>query len=230
MSNKFGVAYAYGEEMDKVLVMNGTTVAEFHPRPQSDLMLLNYLNEESCHPDVGPSNTSNSDYLNEGSARTRGKGHLSDESIRGKNHLSEEGRDTGSEVRMLQHEREQRAYLSCVAQTESTGDGASTTSAPHESEGHGPIKEDNISMGSKGAQVTDEVVAADWTKEPLTQVDLSQLEGERSKDEIEKLMRVIWEYRHLLSDGHLDFTKTSAPKHSTVCRIATSVEDPHPSD
>ena len=82
-------------------------------------------------------------------------------------------------------------------------------------------------MGSKGAQVTDEVVAADWTKEPLTQVDLSQLKGERSEDEIKKLMRVIWEYRHLLSDGHLDFTKTSAPKHPTVCRIVTSVEDPH---
>ena len=46
-------------------------------------------------------------------------------------------------------------------------------------------------MGSKGAQVTDEVVAADWTKEPLTQVDLSQLKGERSEDEIKKLMRVI---------------------------------------
>ena len=92
---------------------------------------------------------------------SRGKGHLSDESIRGKNHLSEEGRDTGSEVRMLQHKREQRAYLSCVAQTESTGDGASTTSAPHESEGQGPNWEDNISMGSKGAQVADEVVAAD---------------------------------------------------------------------
>ena len=40
-------------------------------------------------------------------------------------------------------------------------------------------------------------------------------------------MRVIWEYRHLLSDGHLDFTKTSASKHPIVCRIVTSVEDPH---
>ena len=75
--------------------------------------------------------------------------------------------------------------------------------------------------------MTDEMVAADWTKEPSTQVDLSQLKGERSEDEIKKLMRVIWEYRHLLSDGHLDFTKTSAPKHPTVCRIVTSVEDPH---
>ena len=82
-------------------------------------------------------------------------------------------------------------------------------------------------MGSKGAQVTDEVVAADWTKEPLTQVDLSQSKGERSEDKIKKLTRVIWEYRHLLSDGHLDFTKTSAPKHPTVCRLVTSVEDPH---
>ena len=62
---------------------------------------------------------------------------------------------------------ERSAYLSLVLhRMESTGDGASTTSAPHESKGHGPIKEDNISMGSKGAQVTDEVVAADWTKEP----------------------------------------------------------------
>ena len=75
--------------------------------------------------------------------------------------------------------------------------------------------------------MTDEVVAADWTKEPLTQVDLSQLKGERSEDEIKKLMRVIWKYRHLLSDGHLDLTKTSATKHLAVCRIVTSVEDPH---
>ena len=46
MTNQFGVAYVYGEDMSKVLVMNsstteitikkGTKVAEFHPRPLSD--------------------------------------------------------------------------------------------------------------------------------------------------------------------------------------------------
>ena len=95
--------------------------AEFHPRPRSDLILLSrqetscdsdYLSEGSRHLSEGPSNTSNSDYLSEGSARTRGKGHLSDESI-SKNHLSEEGRDTDSEVRLLQHEREERIFLLC---------------------------------------------------------------------------------------------------------------------
>ena len=302
MSNKFGVAYAYSEGVDKVLVMNlsmneikikkGTTVAEFHPRPLSNLILLRQetsctsepRSEGSRHLKVrGPSNTSN-DYQK---TESRGKSHLSDES------MSEEGRDTGSEVRMLQHKREQLAYLSCVAQTESTGGGASTTSAPqvfagqgpikeddismgfkgfqvtdevvvadwtkepltqidlshsetiavgrgegthtgvsstfapHESKGQRPNKEDNISMGTRRSQVTDEVVAADWKKEPLTQIDVSPSEGTRSKNEIKKLMRVIWEYRHLLSDGHLDFTKISAPTHPTVCRIATSVEDPH---
>ena len=126
MSNKFGVAYAYGEEVDKVLVMNlsmneikikkGTTVAEFHPRPRSDLTLLSrqetscnsdYLSEGSRHLSEGPSNTSNSDYLSERSARTRGKGHRDDESIRGKNHLSEEGRDTAARARRA------RIFLLC---------------------------------------------------------------------------------------------------------------------
>ena len=48
---------------------------------------------------------------------------------------------------------------------------------------------------------TDDMIAADWTKEPLSLVDLSALKTERSEEEVKKLMRVIWEYRHFLSES-----------------------------
>ena len=50
MTNNYGVAYAYGQDMDKILVMNlsnenvtikkGTKVAELHPRSLEDFELL----------------------------------------------------------------------------------------------------------------------------------------------------------------------------------------------
>src|SRR4051812_24301630 len=59
MSSKFGVAYVYGQDMNRVLVMNlskervkvkrGAQVAEFHPRSESDLILLS-TQETSCDP------------------------------------------------------------------------------------------------------------------------------------------------------------------------------------
>ena len=89
-------------------------------------------------------------------------------------------------------------------------------------------------MGCSSADSTDnetkqseqDAEEEDWLKEPLKSVGLTELGKERSPEEVKKLKHVVWEYRHLLSDGQLDFKSDKVAKHSTVCKITTTVEDP----
>ena len=75
--------------------------------------------------------------------------------------------------------------------------------------------------------MTGKVIADAWATAPLSQIDLTQLERERSEVEVRKLKEVIFKYRHLLSDGHLDCSASRIIKHNTACKITTTVQEPH---
>ena len=69
----------------------------------------------------------------------------------------------------------------------------------------------------------------DWEQfkhEPLKSVDLTELKKQRTPEEVEKLARVLVKYKHLLSDGTLDFRTNPTVKHSTTCTIRTTEENP----
>ena len=66
-----------------------------------------------------------------------------------------------------------------------------------------------------------------WATAPLSQIDLTQLRKERSEVEGRKLMEVIYKYRQLLPDGHLDVSASRIIKHNTSCKITTTVPEPH---
>ena len=67
---------------------------------------------------------------------------------------------------------------------------------------------------------------ADWTKEPLKSVSLKELIAERTPEEVAKLKHILWKYRHILSNGELDFKSQPKPPHSNTCRIDTTIADP----
>ena len=70
----------------------------------------------------------------------------------------------------------------------------------------------------------------DWEREflsaPLIHVDLTELRKQRSPEDVAKLAKLLIRYKHILSDGVLDFTAEGCIKHRTVCKIATSVPNP----
>ena len=69
----------------------------------------------------------------------------------------------------------------------------------------------------------------DWRefeREPLKSVDLTELRKQRTPEQVEKLARVLFKYKHLLSDGTLDFRTNPTVKHSTTCTIRTTEENP----
>jgi len=68
----------------------------------------------------------------------------------------------------------------------------------------------------------------DWTQfdvEPLKSVDMTELRKQRSPADVEKLAKLLVKYKHLLSDGVLDFN-TNVVKHNTTCKISTTVQNP----
>ena len=112
-------------------------------------------------------------------------------------------------------------FINCVASTEGVSDVTSTPAfalSGHEGE---PYYPDGTSW------MTDKMIADAWKTEPLSQVDLSLTRKERSEVEVRKLMRVIYKYTHLISDGHLDFSSDRIIKHNTTCKITTTVPEPH---
>jgi exodeoxyribonuclease III len=247
LTNKFGVAYIYGQEMNKVIVMNlskeeviikrGRKIAEFHPRSRSDFILLS-TQETSC------------DSIGLDATVYKFQGSLGRHTLLSREANVQHG-DTGYEVHSIgapasmqeksidekdssfvdngvhlpQSEKEDCRPISCAVQLETGVDETSpkkVAKKPEEKSNEGS----NIQTQSNHDQVTDDIVAADWAKEPLSQIDLTALKQERSEEEVKKLMKVIWEYRDLLSDGKLDFGTDDNPKHSTVCKIITTVPDP----
>lgn len=209
MSNKFGVAYVYGDSMTKVLIMNvsttevtirrGAKVAEFHPRPDSDMFMF------STDMGIPPGREHTKDDSKAGTEKTCGAGmqtltpqfEKSPDTQGASCGLNEVGRDRltcertcgiDSEVRLSQQEEEKCTSISCVAQPDSADSTTSTTAVPRPEE---KPKDGPISMTAD--QVTDEMVAAEWLKEPLSQVDLSQLRMEQPAEVIRKRMRTMWE-------------------------------------
>ena len=67
--------------------------------------------------------------------------------------------------------------------------------------------------------------AFDWKQfenEPLKSVDLTELKKERTEAEVEKLARLLVKYKHLLSDGSLDFKSNPNVLHNTTATIETN--------
>jgi hypothetical protein len=65
-----------------------------------------------------------------------------------------------------------------------------------------------------------------FEEEPLKSVDLSELRKQRSEEEVEKLARLLVKYKHLLSDGTLDFRTNPTVKHGTTATITTTEANP----
>jgi len=54
----------------------------------------------------------------------------------------------------------------------------------------------------------------EFQHEPLNSVKLDLLKTQRSKEEVEKIARFLVQYKHILSDGTLDYSQNPAP-HTT---------------
>jgi hypothetical protein len=63
-------------------------------------------------------------------------------------------------------------------------------------------------------------------KDPLESVDLKELRQQRSEQDVKKLTDLLVKYKHLLSDGSLDFHTNPHVKHDTTAAITTTVEFP----
>ena len=50
--------------------------------------------------------------------------------------------------------------------------------------------------------------------------------GQRSVQEVEKLARLLVKYKHILSNGELDFKANPNVKHSTTAEITTTTQNP----
>ena len=73
------------------------------------------------------------------------------------------------------------------------------------------------------------VAPIDWKlfdEEPLKSVDLKELKEQRSPAEVEALARVLIDYKHLLSDGSLDFKQNPKVRHDTTAAITTTEHNP----
>ena len=69
----------------------------------------------------------------------------------------------------------------------------------------------------------------DWKEfeeEPLKSVNLKELREQRTQEEVEKLAGLLKKYKHLLSDGVLDFRTDTTSKHNTTCTINTTESNP----
>ena len=71
--------------------------------------------------------------------------------------------------------------------------------------------------------------SVDWSefeKEPLRSVDLKELKEQRSVEDVEKLAHLLIKYKHILSDGSLDFRSNPGVKHNTTATIKTTIDNP----
>jgi len=70
----------------------------------------------------------------------------------------------------------------------------------------------------------------DWEEafrhEPLKSVKLDALKTQRSKHEVIQIAKFLIDYRHVLSDGTLDYWHNPPPTHGTACDIKTTQENP----
>ena len=69
----------------------------------------------------------------------------------------------------------------------------------------------------------------DWSEfevEPLKSVNFTELKEQRSKEEVEKLAQLLIKYKHLLSNGELDFRTNPNVKHNTTATITTTIDNP----
>jgi hypothetical protein len=69
----------------------------------------------------------------------------------------------------------------------------------------------------------------DWKpfeEEPLKSVNLKETKEQRDKHEVEALARVLVEFKHLLSDGSLDFKSNPEVRHSRTATITTTEPNP----
>ena len=69
----------------------------------------------------------------------------------------------------------------------------------------------------------------DWKQfeiEPLKSIDLVELRKQRTTREVEFLARLLIKYKHLLSDGSLDFRTNPNVKHNTTATIRTTENNP----
>ena len=87
-------------------------------------------------------------------------------------------------------------------------------------------QECGISTGKGGSAKESTVDWAEFEKEPLKWINLKELREQRSEEEVEKLARFIVKYKHIFSDGVLDFASNPNVKHDTTARIITTEENP----
>jgi hypothetical protein len=78
-------------------------------------------------------------------------------------------------------------------------------------------EKEQLSVDSDGAGVV-----FDWKlfeQEPLKSVDLEELKQQRTPAEVEALAKLLVEFKHLLSDGSLDFKTNPLVLHNTTAAI-----------
>ena len=69
----------------------------------------------------------------------------------------------------------------------------------------------------------------DWSEfehESLKSINLKEIREQRSIEDVEKLALLLIKYKHLLSNGELDFRTNSNVKHDTQCTITTTSDNP----
>ena len=96
------------------------------------------------------------------------------------------------------------------------------------------LPEDLALQGAKNAEVEAEKAAkgeyyVDWSefeREPLKSVDLRELKQQRTEREVILLVLLLIRYKHILSNGELDFNTNPKVKHDTTCTITTATDNP----
>src|SRR4051794_2022378 len=68
--------------------------------------------------------------------------------------------------------------------------------------------------------MTESELARAFESEPLKGVDLTEVKRQRTRKEVIKIMRFLVSKKQVLSDGRLDYTSGSAPKHTRRARFA----------
>ena len=88
-----------------------------------------------------------------------------------------------------------------------------------EAQAQGPTQSDNTLRGK--TIVVPEGWEKDFEAEPLKSVQLEELEKTRTPEEVRKLKMCLWRFKHIISDGTLDFRNSPNTCHNTTCDITT---------
>ena len=82
---------------------------------------------------------------------------------------------------------------------------------------------------SVAGAITGTECVIDWSEfkeESLKSIDLRETKEQRTEEDVAKLARFAIKYKHLMSDGTLDFSTHPDVKHDTTAKISTTTENP----